>query len=141
MNLLDIKKSVNLVLINSFPEIKIRANETDEGFKKPSFFTQLFHLMTENETVNVKREKIMIVISYFSSSHSEIDNLKMIDKLNIAFGQTLKVKERHLKLNNIRSDNPNKILQFKFDLDYLLKVEKADNNQRMGKVETIITKE
>lgn len=131
MDLLDIKKSINDILKENFPEVKLFANEVDEGFSKPAFFTQLIPITLNYETVNFMSVRLMIVINYYTPVSIELDNLKMAMDLMKVFGMTLKVKDRYLLLENITTDNPDGILQFKFDLNYYQDVEKIDNHKIM----------
>lgn len=131
MDLLDIKKTINTILKENFPEVKRNANEVNEGFSKPAFFTQLIPISLSYETVNFMSVKLMIVINYYTPVSIELDNLKMAMDLKKAFGMTLKVKDRYLLLENLTTDNPDGILQYKFDLNYYQDVEKLDNHEIM----------
>lgn len=135
MDLIDIKTSINDILKTNFPNIKVSANEVKEGFKKPTFFNQLFPISFNYETVNFVSVRLMIVINYHMPTQTEVDNLDMITKLNKAFGMTLKVKDRYLSLLDIRTDNPDKILQYKFDLNYFQDIEKIDTHEIMQELE------
>lgn len=130
MDLIDIKKSINSILKDNFPDAKLNANEVEEGFSKPAFFTQLIPISLNYETVNFVSVKLMIVINYYTPLSIELDNLKIAMNLRKAFGMTLKVNDRYLLLENITTDNSDSILQFKFDLNYYQDVEKiyADGN-------------
>lgn len=118
MDLIDIKKSINSILKTSFPDVKLFANEVEEGFSKPAFFTQLIPISLNYDTINFMSAKLMIVVNYYTPVAIEIDNLKVANKLRKAFGMSLKVCNRYLILRNITTDNADGILQFKFDLNY-----------------------
>lgn len=141
MDLLDIKKSINNILKENFPDVKLFANEVEEGFSKPAFFTQLIPISFNYETVNFMRVSLMIVINYYTPKSIEVDNLKMTIALKKAFGMTLKVNDRYLLLENITIDNPDGIMQFKFDLDYYQDIEKIDNHEIMKELHTEISNE
>lgn len=138
MDLIDIKKSTNDILKTNFPDVKLFANEVDEGFSKPAFFTQLIPINLNYETVNFVSVDLMIVINYYTPKSIELDNLKIASRLRKAFGMTLNVKDRHLLLENITTDNPDGILQFKFDLNYYQDIEKIDNHEIMRELNTEI---
>jgi len=118
MDLIDVKKSINSILKISFPDVKLFANEVEEGFSKPAFFTQLIPISLNYDTINFMSVKLMIVINYYTPVAIELDNLKVANKLRKAFGMSLKVCNRYLILRNITTDNADGILQFKFDLNY-----------------------
>src|SRR5690606_6808272 len=117
------KKSINNVLKNNFPDVKIYSSDTKEGFNRPAFFTQIVPLTSDYETVNYTSNRLMVAIQYFSESGTELENLKMDEDLRKAFGMTLKVNQRSFLLRNIRSEIVDEVLQFKFDLNFFDGVE------------------
>lgn len=129
--LVDIKKSINQVLKANFPTIKIYSSDTKEGFTRPAFFTSIIPVTSDYETTNFTSNKLMVVINYFSENETELENLKMIDGLKKAFGMNLKVSQRSFTLKNIRSEIVDEVLQFRFDLDYYVDIEKIDNYEIM----------
>lgn len=131
ITLVDIKKSINQVLKTNFPDIKLYADEVKEGFTRPSFFTSIIPIIFNYDTTNYSSNKLMVVINYFSENETELENLKMIDGLKKAFGMTLKVSQRSFTLKNIRSEIVDEVLQFRFDLDYYVDIEKIDNYEIM----------
>lgn len=123
ITLVDIKKSINQVLKTNFPDIKLYADEVEEGFTRPSFFTSIIPIIFNYDTTNYSSNKLMVVINYFSENETELENLKMIDGLKKAYGMTLKVKDRYITLQEIRTDITDGVLQFKFDLNFFDGVE------------------
>ena len=123
ITLVNIKKSINQVLKDNFSDVKLYAEEVEEGFAKPSFFTQIIPIYSNHDTTNYSSNKLMIVINYFSKNETELENLKMVDELKKAFGMTLKVGSRYLTLQNIEADTTDGVLQFKFDLNFFDGVE------------------
>ena len=117
--MIDLKKSIVHVLKTNFPLIVSYSAETKEGFKIPSFSTQIVPLIAEYEIVNYSSNRTMIVINYFSQKGTELENLKMYDDIKKAFGMTLVVGRRSFLIRNFRSDIVNQVLQTKFDLEYL----------------------
>lgn len=134
--LTDLKKSINQVLKSSFLDIKIYPGDTKEGFKRPAFFTQIVPLTSDYETVNYTSNRVMIAIQYFSENGTELENIKMHDELKKAFGMTLQVDRRHFLIKNIRSEIADEVLQFKFDLDYFVDIEKIDDHDIMKELHT-----
>lgn len=138
MDFIDIKKAINTALKTSFPEIDINAGEIKEGFKRPSFFTQIIPVLREFETQCYTSNKVLVVVNYFPKKNVELDSLKMMNSLQQTFGMTLKVGNRVLTLQNIRSSMVDEIVQFKFDLDYLENIAKKETTTVMGEILTNI---
>lgn len=124
IKLTDLKSAVNTVLKSNFPDHKRYADDIQEGHERPCFFVQLFPVTFDYDTVNYASGRLMFVVNYFSSGRTQLENLKMHDGLKEAFGQSLKVGGRYLHLRNIRSDEADGVLQFKFDIDYMEEQEK-----------------
>lgn len=131
ITLVDIKKSINQVLKTNFPDIKLYADEIKEGFERPSFFVQILSTTFDYDTTNYASNKLMIIVNYFSANGTQLENLKMHDAIKEAFGRSLNVNDRYLHLQNIRSDEADGALQFKFDLNYLDGIEKIDEHELM----------
>lgn len=123
ITLINIKKSINQVLKANFSDIKLHAGEVKEGFARPSFFTQIIPISFNYDTTNYSSNKLMIVINYFSKNETELENLKMIDRLKKAYGMVLKVNDRYITLRDIRTDITDGVLQFKFDSNFFDGVE------------------
>lgn len=140
MKLTDLKLAINKVLKERFPDHKNYRNDEKEGFKRPCFFVQIFPIAFEYSTVNYTSNKLMIVINYFSKNRTQLENLKMHDTLKEAFGRSLKVNDRYLHLRNIRSDEADGTLQFKFDLNFFEGLEKDLEDYELMR-ELIINKE
>ncbi len=141
VTLIDLKKSINKVLTNKFPLINLYSNDTKEGFKRPAFFTQVVPLNSENDTVNFTSNHLMVAITYFSEKETELENLRMHDEIKKAFGMTLKVNERSFLIKNIRSEIVDEVLQFRFNLDYFINVNKIDTHIKAKEVDVEMEKE
>ena len=97
--------------------IAIMSNDIRSGFAKPAFFVQLMPI--SNDSYDGYQERVITVnIHYFSEDKTDLDNLKMDDKLNSLFVKTLKVNELSLPIYEKRSEIDDNILQFKFDLRF-----------------------
>lgn len=136
--MVDLKNAINSVLKANFPETKIYPGEVDEGFNKPAFFTQIIPITSDYETTNFTSHRLMVVVNYYNKGSTELDNLKMHDKLKKAYGMTLKVNHRSFLLKNIRSEIVDEVLQFRFDLDFLVNQEKIDEHELAGEINTEI---
>ena len=139
--LADFKTTINKMLKDNFPGVRIYSSDTREGFKRPAFFTQIVPVTSNYETTSFESNKMMIVINYFSTDGTEIENLIMHDDIKKAFGMTLKVNQRSFLMQNIRSEIVDEVLQFRFDLDYLLNVVKTDEHELMEELDMEIKKE
>lgn len=135
VTLIDLNKAINHILKTNFPGHKLYAGEVTEGFERPCFFTQVVPLRSEYETKNYKSDRLMVVINYFNENDTELENIKMHDKLSNIFTMTLKVKGRCFLLQNIRSSIVDSVLQFRFDLDFLSKVGKQEEHEIMEELE------
>ena len=115
ISLVSIKKAI----VSKLKKIGIPIISSDirSGFAKPAFFVQLMPI--SNDSYNGYQERIITVnIHYFSEDKTDLDNLKMDDKLNSLFVTTLKVNELSLPIYEKRSEIDDNILQFKFDLRF-----------------------
>lgn len=115
ISLISIKKAI----VDKLKKIdgKVIANDIRSGFDKPAFFVQIMPIA--NDSYGDYQERIITVnIHYFSDDKTDLDNLKMDDKLNTLFVTTLKVDDNVLVLYEKRSELDDNILQFKFDLRF-----------------------
>jgi translation initiation factor 1 (eIF-1/SUI1) len=138
ITLVDIEKSINTVLKTNFSDIRLYASEVKEGFKRPSFFTQIIPIYFNYDTTNFTSNKVMVVINYFSENETDLENLKMASELKKAFGMILNVSSRYFTLQNIRTDIADGILQFKFDLNFFDGIEKINYHEEATDIEISI---
>lgn len=136
MDLLNVKRAINSVLETNFPDVGIYAETVKEGFKRPSFFTQIIEIASNYETKNYMSNKLMVVINFFSKNDTGLENTKMSAALKSAIGMSIQVGERRLTPKNIRSDIVDGVLQFKFDLMYLARIEQVDGHPKMAEIIT-----
>ena len=123
LSILDIKKAI-VTKLKVF-DINIVANDIRSGFEKPAFFVQL---MPIGEDVNndISINTLTVNIHYFSKDKTDLDNLKMIDKLKKVFVNKLEVNDRTLVVSDKRYDIDDNILQFMFDIRYTEEIYKDD---------------
>lgn len=125
LSLVSLKKAIvdKLRVLN----IKIIANEVKSGFEKPAFFISLIPI--SNDTgIDMQERVITVNIHYFSKSKTDIDNLKMIDKLNNLFINCIEVEDRILTLYEKREELENNVLQYKFDLRFTESIKKSSDD-------------
>ena len=115
LSIIDIKKAI-VTKLKVF-DINIVANDIRSGFEKPAFFVQL---MPIGEDVNndISINTLTANIHYFSKYKTDLENLKMIDKLKKVFVNKLEVNDRTLVISDKRYDTDENILQFMFDIRY-----------------------
>lgn len=114
----DIKKAVIDVLKLKASAVKVVATEELSGFDKPAFFVQTMPV-SDTSSIDYEEKLLSINIHYFSSEKTDLANLKMIDQLNQAYFNTLKIGNRVITLSNKRHQITDNVLQFKFDLEFL----------------------
>lgn len=115
LSILDIKKAI-VTKLKVF-DINIVANDIRSGFEKPAFFVQLMPIGEEvNNDISINT--LTVNIHYFSKDKTDLDNLKMIDKLKKVFVNKLEVNDRTLVVSDKRYDIDDNILQFMFDIRY-----------------------
>lgn len=145
MTLVEIKKHINLLLKDNFKAVILHAGEVKEGFSRPSFFTQIIPISSDYDTKNYTSNRMIVVVNYFPLAETELECLKMSDDLRRVFGMTLEVGKRRLLLKNISSEINDKVLQFKFNLDYFgeplrTKADRDGEYELMQEINTKISK-
>ena len=115
LSIIDIKKAI-VTKLKVF-DINIVANDIRSGFEKPAFFVQLMPIGEEvNNDISINT--LTANIHYFSKDKTDLENLKMIDKLKKVFVNKLEVNDRTLVISDKRYDTDENILQFMFDIRY-----------------------
>ena len=110
MNITDIAMAINKKLGKL--NINIVADDIRSGFEKPAFFVQLT-IITANEGADI----ITADIHYFPKLKTQLELFKMTDKLNELFSDyCIEVGDENLKIEEIRADYIDNVLQYKFDL-------------------------
>ena len=139
--ILDLKSSIVQVLKDNFKDIKIYSSDVKEGFDRPGFYAKVVPITTDYETDNFSSHRQMVLINYFNGEGSELDSIKVNDKLINAFGMTLEVGQRHFLCRNVRSEYIDSVLQFRFDLVYYTDTAKEDTQEVAKEIEVEIIKE
>lgn len=135
LSLITLKKAIadTLKPLN----INIIANEIRSGFEnlKPAFFIQIMPI--SNDTgVNIQERVITVNIHYFSKEKTDIDNLRIIDKLNNLFINNIKVDDRILTLYDKREELEDNVLQYKFDLKFTESIKLDDDNEYVSSTDS-----
>lgn len=132
MDLRDIKKAIvkKLKTLN----VNVVADDIRSGFEKPAFFVQL-QFFNRNNSKNLSDTLITFNIHYFSKEKTDLDNIKMLDKLNDLFVDSLDVDGDIFTLENIEGEIYDNVLQFKFDLKITeLAIEDESEYEKMQKL-------
>lgn len=110
--------------------INIIANEIRSGFEhlKPAFFIQLIPV-SNNTGINIQERVITVNIHYFSEEKTDLDNLKVIDKLNNLFINCIKVDDRILTIYDKREELESNVLQYKFDLRFTESIKSEEDGE------------
>lgn len=115
LSIVDIKKAIVTKLKPL--GINIVASDIRSGFKKPAFFVQIMPI-GEDVNSDISINTLTINIHYFSEDKTDLDNLKMIDKLKKIFVNKLEINDRTITISDKRYDIDDNILQFRFDIRY-----------------------
>lgn len=124
----DIKKSVTDKLKEELADINILAKEELSGFDKPAFFVQLIPI-NENIYADYEEKFLTVNIHYFSEEKTDLANLKMLDKLNKVFINTLKIQDRVITITSKKPAIIDNVLQFKFDIEVINNFEQVEVNE------------
>ena len=127
MNAIEIKKAVNGLLKQKYPNIKRYGKEVVEGYETPSFFVDILPKATKHETKNFLKGGFTIQITYFPKKLDEIDQIKKVNELKELFGMVLQVGDRYLTVGEIEVDyigELSNILQVSVEFDYKEKKER-----------------
>lgn len=114
MKITDIVKAINTKL-KTIGSVNIISDDIRSGFedKKPAFFVQLTMIASsESEAIFTAN------IHFFPKSRTQLELLKMNDRLNDLFGDfTLQVTEdEKIHIDEIRADFIENVLQYRFDV-------------------------
>ena len=113
----NIKKSVTDVLEANASSIAVIPNEELSGFEPPAFFVQIMPI-SDTSYIDYEEKLLTINIHYFSAEKTDLANLKMLDQLNQAFFNVLKIGDRVITLKSKRHQIIDNVLQFKFELEF-----------------------
>lgn len=121
MNRAEIKKAVNGLLKQKYPNIKRYGKEVVEGYETPCFFVDILPRREKHETKNFSKGGFDVQITYFQKKLDEIDQIKKENEIKDLFGMVLQVGERYLTVGEIEVDyigELSNILQISVEFDY-----------------------
>ena len=117
----DIVKAVTMIIKEAFPNIPIYGDEVREGYKTPSFFIGIMPVSSINHTKAIKKEQLLITVTYFSNTAESLKNYRVMQELKVAFGQVLGVDNRKFTIQETNTEKVGEdgdIYQFTFDINY-----------------------
>ena len=92
------------MLSGKYPEYKIYGKEIKEGYKTPSFFTEIIDKGSRAETKNFAAGSFTVKITYFQKSKNELDQLEKVDEIKSLFGLIFFVGDRRLTVGEYSHD-------------------------------------
>ena len=97
----DVKRACNQTLKAAFPKVTIYDNDTLDGYKRPSFFTEILSHGRRKTSAYLTQIGFTYRITYFEATHDEAHCLEVYEKICQAFEPALRVKgHTRLVVNN-----------------------------------------
>ena len=90
----DVKLACNRALRAAFPDVTVYDNDTLDGYKRPSFFTEILSHGRTKTSKHLTQIGFSFRITYFEQTHDEAHCLEVYEKICEAFEPALKVKGR-----------------------------------------------
>lgn len=90
----DVKLACNRALRSAFPDVAVYDNDTLDGYKRPSFFTEILSHGRTKTSKHLTQIGFSFRITYFEQVHDEAHCLEVYEKICEAFEPALKVKGR-----------------------------------------------
>lgn len=116
----DIKKAINELLHNTFPEIRIYGKEVTQGHIRPCFFTEFYENSSQKNKVYIEHTATCY-ITYLQEKEDELEALQIWDELKEKIQGKLKVKDRYLNVEDAEYQwigKDSNILQIEINLQY-----------------------
>jgi hypothetical protein len=88
----DVKRACNQTLKTAFPKVTIYDNDTLDGYKRPSFFTEILSHGRRKTSQYLTQIGFTYRITYFETTHDEAHCLEVYEKICQAFEPAIKVK-------------------------------------------------
>lgn len=135
ITVVKLKKALIDVIKNKYGKsYKYYGNEVTEGYDKPSFFTQLLSVNSNNVTTNFAERKYLFVITYFQKQIDEADALAKFSELVEAFGLKVKVNDRYVNVSDFAYEfvgEKSNILQMSLNVSFMDGIKKEETHQTM----------
>jgi len=117
ITLKDVRIAVNKQLKKT--GIEINSRDVEEGFNRPSFFVQINNVGRHGTETQIER-MLSINIYYFPSDRYEyaIEVLEMQETLEDLFDLKLRIKDRHLNVDEFNTFLNDGVLNCSFDIEF-----------------------
>lgn len=138
MKLKDFKKGCNNILSETFEnKYPVYGTETIDGYKRPSFFTELLPRTWSRVTKNMIECGLTYKVTFLETTHNEALCLSIVDELTQAFGWTIKTAGKTWLCDSIDFDfvNNTDVLQVTIDFANVRLVTTAEAPAEM--IETV----
>lgn len=90
----DVKTACNRILAEAFPDIPIYGTDTLDGYKRPSFFTELATRGRTRQSRYLTQFGYRYRITYFERTHDEAHCYSVFHKICEAFGAFVRLENR-----------------------------------------------
>jgi len=119
ITLKDIKKAINSIISNKFPDVEIMSTDVKEGFNRPSFFVQLDNVTKDDRLYYFTRD-MTVRIYYFPSDryNYNLEVLDVVDGLESIFNLNFNVSDRVITIDNTSYDITDGVLEFDLEFNY-----------------------
>lgn len=87
----DVKTTCNKILSDAFPGVPVYGNDTHDGYKRPSFFTEIASTGHSKESTEITRHGYRFRITFFENQHDEAACLDIYHAICNAFEPRIRV--------------------------------------------------
>lgn len=119
MKLKDFKKGCNQLLLNTFEsKYPVYGSETTDGYKRPSFFTELLPRTWQRKNRNIVEIGLTYKLTFLETTHNEALCLDIVDAVQTAFGWEINATGKTWLCDSIDYDfidTGNDVLQITID--------------------------
>jgi hypothetical protein len=117
MTIKQIKKAINDVLIKNGCDVY--SSETDEGFKKPVYFVDIFPVEKEKTTSVYETVRLSAEIQYEPSVETDEECIEKAEAMAQWFTAPIEVDDRKLTIYNLEFNTENAVLYVTFDIEFM----------------------
>lgn len=118
----ELKTTCNEIVKAAFPDMAVYGNDTVDGYEPLSFFSEILSKGLKHSSRNYMEKGATYKLTLFEKTHDEAFCLDVFEKIQEAFGMTIRIGNRYLLVGEISSDfigeNAN-ILQISIDFDWI----------------------